>query len=117
MSATKFSPGTPFRTIAGCLCGTVANVFPSFVANLMIASVARTNAIANGSFDLVLEQPIDTTKHAILVKGSLGGAHNLASDYGFPLNDGQTLRVTFRDDAATLTDPVQFSVDIERIAN
>lgn len=117
MSSTKFSPGTPFRTIAGCLCGTVANIFPSMIANLMIQSVARTGGQAHGSFDLSLEQPIDQTKHAILVKASNGAANNLQSDYVFPNNDGQLLRVTFRDDTATLTDPAQFSVDVERIAN
>ena len=105
-----------FRTLAaGSFDGTV----PSIVAATMISAIARTNAVANGSWDLTMEKPMPTGKVVVKVQAHHIAVHNLSPDYDWVnvAADGSsdTLRVTLRNDLAALTDAA-FDVEVKRVA-
>lgn len=103
-----------FRTLAG---GQFDGVNVAVINATMFSGIVRTNAVANGSWDLATEQPIPTGKVAVEVQAHHIAAHNLTADYVWAIvNGAQVLRVSLRDDTAALTDGV-FDVIVKRIAN
>lgn len=103
-----------FRTLAaGLFDGTAAP--PTITAATGFTAIVRTNAVANGSYDITFANPnpAPTTRAIVLVTPQHIAVHNLTPDYTWV--DANTLRVTLRDDAATLTDAV-FGVEVRRVS-
>lgn len=84
-----------------------------------VSAIARTGGVANGSWDLTLENPMPTGKVIVKVQPHHIAVHNLTPDYDWVnvAADGSssTLRVSLRDDLAALTD-APFDVEVKRIA-
>ncbi len=107
-----------FRTLAG---GLFDGVNVAITAATGFTAIVRTQGVANGSWDITFANPnpAPSTRCIALVTPEHIANHNLSPDYTWVnvAADGSssTLRVTLRDDTATLTDAV-FGVEVRRIS-